>query len=107
MSAEVVRVTIDGLTLVAPARHQPSTGASNVLAVLRPESLLLSPDDNTPSWRGEVVGRRFAGGHTVYRVRLANDIEVEVIGDGGGAHEGGRTGVRLAGVPVAVVPTST
>jgi hypothetical protein len=74
------------------------------MAVLRPESLLLSPDEHTPAWRGEVVGRRFAGGHVVYRVRLANDIQVEVIGDGGGAHEGGRTGVRLAGVPVAVVP---
>jgi ABC-type Fe3+/spermidine/putrescine transport system ATPase subunit len=101
-----VRITIDGLPLVAPARHEGAgaTGAPSVMAVLRPESLLLSPDEHTPAWRGEVVGRRFAGGHVVYRVRLANDIQVEVIGDGGGAHEGGRTGVRLAGVPVAVVP---
>jgi hypothetical protein len=75
------------------------------MAVLRPESLVLAPDEHTPAWRGEVVGRRFAGGHVVYRVRLGNDVEVEVIGDGGGAHEGGRTGVRLAGVPVAVVPS--
>jgi iron(III) transport system ATP-binding protein len=102
-----VRITIDGLTLVAPARQQGATAAGDVLAVLRPESLLLSPDEHTPSWRGEVVGRRFAGGHTVYRVRLANDVQLEVIGAGAGAHEGGRTGVRLAGVPVAVVPAST
>ena len=61
-------------------------------------------DERTPSWRGEVVGRRFAGGHVVYRVRLGNGVDVEVMGDGAGAREGARTGVRLAGVAVAVVP---
>jgi ABC-type Fe3+/spermidine/putrescine transport system ATPase subunit len=101
---EQVRITIGGLALVAPARQQGTTTTSSVMAVLRPESLALAPDEHTPAWRGEVVGRRFAGGHVVYRVRLRNDVEVEVIGDGGGAHEGARTGVRLAGVPVAVVP---
>ncbi|MDQ6634434.1 MAG: ABC transporter ATP-binding protein [Gemmatimonadota bacterium] len=101
---EQVRITIDGVTLTAPARQQGAVGNGDVMAVLRPESLVLSPDDSTPAWRGEVVGRRFAGGHVVYRVNLSGAIEVEVIGDGGGAHEGGRTGVRLAGVPVAVVP---
>jgi ABC-type Fe3+/spermidine/putrescine transport system ATPase subunit len=101
---EQVRITIDGLALVAPARQQSATATGEVLAVLRPESLVLAPDEHTPSWRGEVAGRRFAGGHVVYRVRSSSDIEVEVIGDGGGAREGGRTGVRLAGVPVAVVP---
>jgi hypothetical protein len=75
-----------------------------LLAVLRPESVVLAPDESTPAWRGEVMGRRFAGGHVVYRVRLNGGVEVEVIGDGGGAREGGRTGVRLAGVPVALVP---
>jgi hypothetical protein len=36
---------------------------------------------------------------------LSGHVEVEVIGDSdGGVREGGRTGVRLAGVPVAVVP---
>jgi ABC-type Fe3+/spermidine/putrescine transport system ATPase subunit len=99
-----VRITIDGLALEAPARQQGAAGAGAVMAVLRPESLVLAPDDRTPAWRGEVVGRRFAGGHVVYRMKLANGIEVEVIGDGGGASEGGRTGVRLADVPVAVVP---
>jgi ABC-type Fe3+/spermidine/putrescine transport system ATPase subunit len=104
-----VRITIDGLALVAPARQQgggsATTRGSSVMAVLRPESLVLAPDEHTPAWRGEVVGRRFAGGHVVYRVRLSSNVEVEVIGDGGGAHEGSGTGVRLAGVPVAVVPS--
>jgi ABC-type Fe3+/spermidine/putrescine transport system ATPase subunit len=99
-----VRISIDGLPLVAPARHQGPPGAGGVLAVLRPESLVLAPDEHTPAWRGEVAGRRFAGGHVVYRVRLASDLEVEVLSDSGGAHEGGRTGVRLAGTPVALVP---
>jgi ABC-type Fe3+/spermidine/putrescine transport system ATPase subunit len=101
---EQVRITIDGVALTAPARQQGASGAGDVLAVLRPESLVLVPDESTPAWRGEVVGRRFAGGHVVYRVRLGGGIEVEVIGDGRGAREGGRTGVRLVGVPVAVVP---
>jgi hypothetical protein len=74
------------------------------MAVLRPESLVLATDDRTAAWRGTVVGRRFAGGHVVYRVRLGNGVEVEVVGDGGGAREGDVTGVRLAGVPIAVVP---
>jgi hypothetical protein len=37
-------------------------------------------------------------------VRLANGTDVEVLGDSAGAREGATTGVRLAGVPVAVVP---
>jgi ABC-type Fe3+/spermidine/putrescine transport system ATPase subunit len=99
-----VRITIDGLALTAPAREQGAAGTGRVMVVLRPESLVLVPDERAPAWRGEVVGRRFAGGHVVYRVRLGNGVEVEVIGDSGGAREGARTGVRLAGVPVAVVP---
>ncbi|MFL5607589.1 MAG: ABC transporter ATP-binding protein [Gemmatimonadaceae bacterium] len=99
-----VRITIDGVALTAPARQQAEASDGAVLAVLRPESLALVLDESTRAWRGEVVGRRFAGGHVVYRVRLSGSIEVEVIGDGAGAREGGYTGVRLAGVPVAVVP---
>jgi ABC-type Fe3+/spermidine/putrescine transport system ATPase subunit len=99
-----VRITIDGVALAAPARERGAAGTGGVLAVLRPESLVLAPDESALAWRGEVVGRRFAGGHVVYRVRLSGSVEVEVLGDGGGAREGGRTGVRLAGVPVAVVP---
>ena len=99
-----VRISIGGVTLDAPARQQGAAGNGAVLAVLRPESLVLAEDERTPSWRGEVVGRRFAGGHVVYRVALGAGVEVEVMGDGAGAREGARTGVRLAEVPVAVVP---
>ena len=99
-----VRISIGGVTLDAPARQQGASGNGALLAVLRPESLVLVEDERTPSWRGEVVGRRFAGGHVVYRVALGPGVEVEVMGDGAGAREGARTGVRLAEVPVAVVP---
>ena len=99
-----VRITIDGAALEAPARQQAPAGGAALLAVLRPESLVLAEDERAPAWQGEVVGRRFAGGHVVYRVKLGNGIEVEVMGDGAGAREGTRTGVRLVGVPVAVVP---
>ncbi|MBA3673297.1 MAG: TOBE domain-containing protein, partial [Gemmatimonadaceae bacterium] len=71
---------------------------------LRPESMSLAADDETAgAWAGEVVGRRFAGGHTVYRVRTADGAELEVMGDGAGAREGERTRVRLTGDAVAVV----
>ena len=99
-----VRISIGGVTLEAPARQQGAVGNGALLAVLRPESLVLAEDERVPSWRGEVVGRRFAGGHVVYRVALGPGIEVEVMGDGAGAREGARTAVRLAEVPVAVVP---
>jgi ABC-type Fe3+/spermidine/putrescine transport system ATPase subunit len=101
-----VRISIGGVALEARARQQGAEDGGALLAVLRPESLVLAEDDRTPSWGGEVVGRRFAGGHVVYRVRLVSGVEVEVMGDGAGAREGARTGVRLAGVPVAVVPVS-
>jgi ABC-type Fe3+/spermidine/putrescine transport system ATPase subunit len=100
-----VWVTIGGVSLNTGARHADvASPDKQVLAVLRPESLALTSDDGTPAWRGEVTVRRFAGGHVVYRVRLAGGVEVEVLGDGSGAREGEQAGVRLAGIPVATVP---
>jgi ABC-type Fe3+/spermidine/putrescine transport system ATPase subunit len=100
-----VWVTIGGVALHTEARHADQSREKQVLAVLRPESLQLVTDDaGAPAWRGDVVVRRFAGGHVVYRVRLADGTQVEVIGQGTGAREGEQVGVRLAGVPVATVP---
>jgi ABC-type Fe3+/spermidine/putrescine transport system ATPase subunit len=99
-----VWITIGGVALNAPARHADAATDKQVLAVLRPESLVLTTEENAPAWRGEVVARRFAGGHVVYRLRLANGSDVEVIGDGTGAREGERAAVCLAGVPIATVP---
>ena len=73
------------------------------MAVLRPESLAMVDDDEQPAWEGTVVGRRFAGGHTVYQVRLESGAVAEVMGDGFGAPEGETVRVRLSGQPLAVV----
>ncbi len=100
-----VWITIGGVALEGMARTQAGkAGDKQVLAVLRPESLELVLDDDAPAWRGEVTARRFAGGHVVYRVRLASETIVEVTGHGAGAREGERVGVRLADTPIATVP---
>jgi ABC-type Fe3+/spermidine/putrescine transport system ATPase subunit len=100
-----VRFTSGGVSLAAPARRDANaegdTGA--LVAVLRPESLALVDDDGAPAWPGTVAGRRFAGGHTVYRVRLESGAIAEVMGDGFGAPEGETVRVRLSGQPVATV----
>ena len=101
-----VWISIAGAALHTTARQADGAPSEKqVLAVLRPESLALaSSDDNAPMWRGEVTARRFAGGHVMYRVRLAGGIDVEVIDHGTGVREGEQVGVRLAGIPVATVP---
>jgi putative spermidine/putrescine transport system ATP-binding protein len=100
-----VWITIGGVALNAPVRDAGSVPKEKqVLAVLRPESLVFQSDEREPAWRGTVVARRFAGGHVVYRVKLADGTEVEVTSDSGGAREGENTAVHLAGVPVATVP---
>jgi ABC-type Fe3+/spermidine/putrescine transport system ATPase subunit len=102
-----VQVTVGGVTLAAPARADgsaPNTaGGGALVAVLRPESLVLVDGDAEPTWRGTVAGRRFAGGHTVYQVRLESGAVVEVTGNGFGAAEGETVRVRLSGQPIATV----
>ena len=111
--AEGVWVTVGSVSLAAPARAgeqpaaEPGRGPSGqpraLLAVLRPESLVLVDDDEQPAWDGRVAGRRFAGGHTVYQVRLESGAVAEVMGNGFGAPEGETVRVRLSGQPVATV----
>jgi ABC-type Fe3+/spermidine/putrescine transport system ATPase subunit len=75
------------------------------LAVLRPESLSIDyvERDDSPAWPGEIVSRRFAGGHLVYSLRLPDDVRVEVSTDDGAWAEGQRVSVRLGTRPVALV----
>ena len=103
--AEGVWVTVGRVALAAPARAEPPTQGDGgaLVAVLRPESLALVDDDEQPAWDGVVAGRRFAGGHTVYQVRLESGAVVEVMGNGFGTPEGQRVRVRLSGQPLAVV----
>jgi iron(III) transport system ATP-binding protein len=105
-----VWVTVGSVSLAAPARategatSDASAQRRDLLAVLRPESLAMVDDDEQPAWESTVVGRRFAGGHTVYQVRLESGAVAEVIGDGFGAPEGETVRVRLSGASLATVP---
>jgi ABC-type Fe3+/spermidine/putrescine transport system ATPase subunit len=102
---DAVWVTVGSVALAAPARERdvPVNASQELVAVLRPESLAMVDDDEQPAWEGTVVGRRFAGGHTVYQVRLESGAVAEVMGDGFGAPEGETVRVRLSGQPLAVV----
>jgi hypothetical protein len=75
------------------------------LAVLRPESLAIDYAEyaDGPSWTGEVVSRRFAGGHVVYGVRLMGNVRAEVSTDDGAWAEGQVVTVRLGRKPIALV----
>jgi ABC-type Fe3+/spermidine/putrescine transport system ATPase subunit len=111
-TGDAVWVTVGSVSLAAPAR--PSESATDdaasssprpreLLAVLRPESLQMVDEDEQPAWEGVVVGRRFAGGHTVYQVHLEGGAVAEVMGNGFGAPEGETVRVRLSGQPLATV----
>jgi len=103
------RVTVGGIAQELPARQEEApgpasagAGGSALLAVVRPESLALVAPHAPGAWAGEIVSRRFAGGHHAVRVRLAGDVVVEVAGTGAATdwREGERAGVRLvAGEP--------
>jgi ABC-type Fe3+/spermidine/putrescine transport system ATPase subunit len=104
-TGEGIWVTVGSVSLAAPARPSGvEVHGRELLAVLRPESLAMVDDDEQPAWDGIVVGRRFAGGHTVYQVRLESGVVAEVMGDGFGAPEGESVRVRLSGQPLATVP---
>ena len=108
-AGERVRISIGGVVQEGPAvtgdpAVAPASGA-RWLAVMRPESLAIDYAERAdgPSWAGEVVNRRFAGGHVVYGVRLAGDVRVEVSTDDGTWLEGQSVTVRLGEWPIALV----
>jgi putative spermidine/putrescine transport system ATP-binding protein len=103
------RIAVGGVVQEAPAitgdpAVAPGTGP-RWLAVLRPESLSIDYAERAdrPTWAGEVVSRRFAGGNLVYGVRLAGDVRVEVSTDDGAWVEGQSVTVRLGDKAVALV----
>ena len=59
----------------------------NAYVVMRPDALQLSRERGGSAWRGRVINRRFAGGLVVYRVRLADDVTVDVESTSGEIHE--------------------
>jgi ABC-type Fe3+/spermidine/putrescine transport system ATPase subunit len=72
-------------------------------AVLRPDALEMVAPPGAGDWPGTIVERRFAGALLAYRVRLADDVEVEVHTTERGRVIGDAVGVRVSREPVAVV----
>jgi putative spermidine/putrescine transport system ATP-binding protein len=88
--------------------RRPLTGAAlpagPVLALVRPESLLVTPD---PGGAGRVVTRTFSGASTRVLVALPDGVEVRVdlaSADSGALLPGTAVAVRPAERPVLVVP---
>ena len=46
--------------------------------VVRPEAIELTAGGEADSWRATVMGRRFAGAQFVYRLRLDDELEIDV-----------------------------
>jgi ABC-type Fe3+/spermidine/putrescine transport system ATPase subunit len=88
-------VTIGGVR-----RELTTTGEGN-LVVLRPDALEIS--DDASAWRGKVTSRRFVGGSVVYRVKTADDIELEVASNNMSLREGDTAGVTVSREPVPKV----
>jgi putative spermidine/putrescine transport system ATP-binding protein len=93
-AGERARIAVGGVVQEGPAlTGDPAVARASGprwLAVLRPESLTIDYAERTdaPAWAGEIVSRRFAGGHLVYVVRLTGDVRVEVSTDDGAWTEG-------------------
>jgi len=72
--------------------------------VMRPDALQLSKESGGNAWRGRVINRRFAGGLVVYRVRLADDVTVDVESSSGQAREDETVYVTPRNGPFPIVP---
>jgi iron(III) transport system ATP-binding protein len=104
-SGDNIAVTIGGVRRELSVTRPPnvrSTGAA-LRVVLRPDALDLLPPDSDGAWTGEVANRRFAGGNAVYRVKMADNVVMEVESRKMDAREGERVGVGVSREPVPVV----
>ena len=73
------------------------------VAVLRPDALAFAPPGTPGTWAGVVTSRRFAGALLVHRVRLADELEVELQTSDRTVRDGDRVGVRVTRDRIAVV----
>ncbi|MDP9200663.1 MAG: ABC transporter ATP-binding protein [Gemmatimonadota bacterium] len=72
--------------------------------VMRPDALQLSRESGGSAWRGRVTNRRFAGGIVVYRVRLADNVTVDVESASGETREDETVAVTPLTGPFPIVP---
>jgi len=100
-----VAVTIGGVKREYAVTRPPnvkSTGRA-LRVVLRPDALDLLPPDADGEWAGEVTSRRFAGGNAVYRVKMADNVVMEVESRVMDVREGERVGVGISREPLPAV----
>jgi putative spermidine/putrescine transport system ATP-binding protein len=104
-AGERMALTIGGVRREFAVTRPPiATGTGKpMLVVLRPDALELLSPDAKDAWLGEVMTRRFAGGTSVYRVKMAGDITMEVESSKMGAREGDRVGVGVSREPLPLV----
>lgn len=96
-------VTIGGERRELVATRPATSGRMKApLVVLRPDALDISAED-AGGWRGEVVNRRFTGGTAVYRVKMADDVELEISSTEMRLREGDRASVSVVKEPVPLV----
>ncbi|HET6761227.1 MAG TPA: ABC transporter ATP-binding protein, partial [Gemmatimonadaceae bacterium] len=81
-----------------------ATRFDNAHVVMRPDALQLSRESAGSTWRGRVINRRFAGGVVVYRVRLADDVTVDVESTSGEAREDETVSVSPLNGAFPIVP---
>jgi ABC-type Fe3+/spermidine/putrescine transport system ATPase subunit len=105
VNGDRVAVAIGGVkrefSATRPVEAGSNAGAWRV--VLRPDALDLLEPDADGVWTGEVVNRRFAGGNAVYRVKMADDVMMEVESRRMDVRESDRVGVVVAREPLPVV----
>ncbi len=97
-------VAIGGVTRelrVVTGNGAPRSGPAFV--VLRPDALEMVEPTGRGDWAGTITERRFAGALLAYRVKLADDVEVEVHTTERGREIGESVGIRVSREPVAVV----
>ncbi len=99
-----VGVTIGGVRRDLAATRPASMNGkiTSPLVVLRPDALEIVSDD-AQAWKGEVINRRFTGGSAVYRVRTAENVELEVASSRMDLREGDTAAVAVIREPVPVV----
>ena len=104
MTGDRAVLSIGGVTReVRAILPDGSSDGGQMHAVLRPDALEMVSSPDRGDWPGTIIERRFAGALLAYRVKLAEDVEVEVHTTERGREIGESVAVRVSREPVAVV----
>ena len=103
MSGDRAVLTIGGVSREVRVVLPNGSSTGQMHAVLRPDALEMVGPPDRGDWPGTILERRFAGALLAYRVKLADDVEVEVHTTERGREIGESVAVRVSREPVAVV----